>query len=162
MGVAGAGKTVVGRRLAASLGWPFYDADAYHPPENLEKMRRHVALTDRDRVPWLEALRALVARLHREQRDAILACSALRRAYRDCLAADAPVSFVYLRVPAAIAGERLADRRDHFMPADLVPSQYATLEEPSASEAMIVDGTASPAEIVAAVRHGLGLGEQPG
>ncbi len=161
MGVTGAGKTTVGLRLAASLGWPFYDADSYHPPGNIAKMRAHLPLTDEDRQPWLRALERLLARVTAERRDAVLACSALRRAYRESLASAAPVSFVYLRVPLAVATARLMHRRGHFMPADLVPAQYATLEEPSPAEALIVDATGSPEAIVETVQQALGLVGKP-
>ncbi len=157
MGVTGAGKTTVGRRLAASLGWRFYDADAYHPPPNVAKMRAHVPLTNRDRGPWLHSLRALLGTLATEHRDAVLACSALTRASRETLAKGLPVSFVYLEIPPGVAATRLSHRHGHFMPADLVASQYATLEEPSPAEALIVDGTAPPDDIVAAVRQAIGL-----
>src|SRR5689334_16405247 len=115
MGPAGAGKTTVGERLAASLGWPFADADAFHPAANVEKMRRGEGLTDADRAPWLAALRDHIAATLAAGGHLVLACSALRRAYRDALLpADAPaeaVRFAYLHVSRETLARRLARRR---------------------------------------------------
>jgi gluconokinase len=159
MGVAGAGKTVVGRALAGSLGWTFVDADDFHSPENVERMRRGVALTDADRAPWLAELRRLIARQLAERRPVVLACSALRRRYRDELAADArepgAVSFVYLDVPPSLAARRLERRRGHFMPSALVESQFAALEEPD--DALRIDAALPVDEIVRRIVEGLGL-----
>ena len=149
MGVSGSGKTTVGRRLAAALGWPFYDADDFHPPANVERMRQGLALTDEDRRPWLAALARLIAEALADDQPLVLACSALKAAYRAQLTpqgAAAAVRFVYLRLPPEVAAARLKERRGHFMPASLVPSQFAALEEPA--EAIVVDATQSPDEIV--------------
>ena len=138
MGVAGVGKTTIGRRLAAALGWDFYDADDFHSPANVEKMHAGVALTDADREPWLDRLQALVADLGRRGRSAVLACSALRRAYRARLAvAGIDVRFVHLTADPSTIRARLAARGGHFMPASLLDSQLATLEAPE--DAVTVD-----------------------
>jgi len=155
MGVAGAGKTTIGTRLAQALGWEFHDADELHPPANVAKMRAGLPLTDADRAPWLASVRALVEQLARAGRSAVLACSALRRAYRDALAVPgADVRFVHLTGDPAIIRARLAARRGHFMPPALFESQLATLEPPD--EAVTVDVAAEPDAIVATIRAALG------
>jgi gluconokinase len=157
MGVSGSGKTTVGMLLALELGWEFLDADDFHPPENVAKMRSGHALTDADRAPWLERLHALIVELLRARRGAVLACSALRDAYRDRLRAghSAEVPLVHLHGSAGLLRQRLAARSGHFMPAELLASQLATLEEPR--DALIVDIDAPPATIVERIRTGLGL-----
>jgi gluconokinase len=162
MGVAGAGKTTVGSALAAALDWSFYDADDFHPPENVARMRGGLALTDEDRAPWLAALRELLADVLARGGHAVLACSALRQAYRAALVpagTPAPaVRFVYLHVDAHLLGERLRNRRGHFAPAALLESQLATLEEPTGpDQAIWVDGAAAPEAIIARVRQLLGV-----
>src|SRR5512147_466706 len=132
MGVAGAGKSTIGRLLAAELGWAFYDADAFHPAENVERMRRGIALSERERRPWLSALKVLIAQRLACGESAVLACSALKAAYRRRLRGTAgpeDVPFVYLRVSLAEACRRLQQRTAHFMPATLLPSQFEALEE---------------------------------
>lgn len=126
MGVAGAGKSTVGERLASALGLPFEDGDTFHPPGNVAKMSRGVPLDDDDRAPWLEAVgRALAAPASGE----VVACSALRRRYRDTVRRFAPDAvFVHLTADADLLGRRMAARRDHFMPPELLTSQFATLE----------------------------------
>jgi gluconokinase len=154
MGVSGSGKTTVGRILAADLSWPFYDADDFHPPANVEKMHRGIPLTDADRAPWLEALHELLASLARDGRSAVLACSALKQSYRDRLAAGLDgVRVVYLGGSAALLQQRLAERRGHFMPAELLQSQLDTIEEPT--DAIRVDIRGAPEEIVADIRQRL-------
>jgi len=148
MGVSGSGKTTVGRILAADLGWAFYDADDFHPPANVEKMQRGIPLTDADRAPWLDALHALLASLAGDGRSAVLACSALKQSYRDHLVAGVGgVRVVYLRGSAALLQRRLAARRGHFMPADLLRSQLEALQAPA--DAIAVD-IADPPQAVAA------------
>ena len=162
MGVAGAGKTTVGRALADSLGRAFYDADDFHPPGNVARMRAGIPLTDTDRAPWLDALRALVGRCLTEGTPAVLACSALRQAYRDALvpagAARDAVRFVFLDVTPATAERRLAERANHYMPASLLDSQFATLEAPTESSqaALRVDAEWSVPALVAEVRRTFG------
>jgi gluconokinase len=149
MGVSGAGKTTIGRALAAALGWPFVDADQLHPAANVAKMSRGEPLDDADRAPWLEAVAARMQKLD----DGVVACSALRAAYRQALRVRDDVRFVELEVPRAVLEERLAGRRGHFMPPSLLGSQLATLEEPT--DAVRVDGTQPVAAQVAAIRAAL-------
>ena len=138
MGPAGAGKTTVGQALAARLAVPFVDADDHHDEVAVARMRAGHPLTDADRAPWLARLNALIAAALAEGRSFVLACSALKRAYREALRpADAPpgaVRFVYLRVPRAALGERLTSRVGHYMPAALLDSQLQALEEPGPDE----------------------------
>jgi len=154
MGVSGSGKTTVGRILARDLGWPFYDADDFHPPANVDKMHRGVPLTDADRAPWLDALHDLIAEAAGARRSIVLACSALKQAYRDRLAAGVDgVRFVYLRGDAALLRLRLARRSGHFMPLELLQSQLDTLEAPA--DALTVDIDASPEAIAATIAQHL-------
>jgi gluconokinase len=156
MGVAGAGKTTVGERLAAGLGWRFLDADAFHAPESVAKMAAGTPLTDEDRAPWLERLRALILEALEAGAPLVLACSALRRTYRERLVVDpARVKLVYLHGSPELIARRLAKRRGHFMPPDLLASQYLTLEVPE--DALAVDVEGAPDAVVEAIRRGLGL-----
>lgn len=156
MGVAGAGKTTIGRLLADTLGWPFLDGDDFHSAARVEKMTRGVPLTDADREEWLRTIRERIAGLLREGRSGTVACSALKQAYRDRLAAPGePVRFVYLKTGLDLAAERLRTRAGHFMKAELLPSQLATLEEPSG--ALTIDAGQEPAWIVETVRRAFGL-----
>jgi gluconokinase len=160
MGVAGAGKTTVGRALAESLGCAFYDADDFHSAANVAKMRNGEPLSDTDRAPWLAALSDLVARCVTGRTPAVLACSALRQSYRETLAPSGMpkgvVVFVHLDVGPSLAAQRLASRRGHYMQPSLVASQFATLEEPR--EAVRLDATLPVAELVAKARRALGSG----
>ncbi|AHG88910.1 carbohydrate kinase, thermoresistant glucokinase family [Gemmatirosa kalamazoonensis] len=156
MGPAGAGKTTVGERLAESLGWPFADADAFHPASNVEKMRRGEGLTDADRAPWLAALREAVRATLARGDHLVLACSALRRSYREALVPpDAPsgaVRFAYLHVSRAELARRLATRVGHYAPPSLLDSQLATLEEPAPEEGIAwIDGERPVPDVVAAL-----------
>ncbi|HEU4700578.1 MAG TPA: gluconokinase [Gemmatimonadales bacterium] len=157
IGVAGAGKTTVGRALAAALGWPFADGDDRHDEASRAKMRAGLPLDDADRAPWLARLAGEIAAWARTGTSAVLACSALRARYRATLRAAAPtaVRFVWLDLPAPLAAARIETRAGHFMPAALVASQYAALEPPAADEAIHVDATRPVAEIVARVRAAL-------
>jgi len=147
MGVAGAGKTTIGRLLADTLHWQFVDGDSFHPPENVEKMRSGLPLSDDDRRPWLEALRAAIDRWLRTGKNVVLACSALTAAHRRALIppSDA-IRVVYLRASYDVIQPRVARRPHHFMPASLLPSQFALLEEPS--DAVAVDAALPPDHIV--------------
>jgi gluconokinase len=153
MGVSGSGKTTIGRLLASRLGWEFIEGDDVHPPANKEKMRRGVPLDDSDREPWLSALAALLRDRIRSGRSAILACSALKRDYRRRLRVDPEVRFVYLKATAEQLARRLERRRGHFFPPDLLQSQFEALEEPR--DALVVDASARPVEIVASIENEL-------
>jgi gluconokinase len=156
MGVAGAGKTTVGRLLADELGWEFYDADDYHPPANVEKMSRGVPLADDDRRPWLEALRRLVRDAHARGESAVLACSALKESYRrKLLPADERALLVYLKIDYDAVAGRVANRRGHYMKPELLDSQFAALEEPARETHF--DASQPPDEIVRAIRRRLGV-----
>jgi gluconokinase len=151
MGVAGAGKTTVGKKLAEALGFRFSDADEFHSPENLEKMRRGVSLDEEDRQPWLRAMAEAIDAWLATGADVVLACSALKERYRSILLRDpARMRVVYLKVSPEIARARVAARTDHFMPQVLVDSQFDALEEPH--DGITVDASLRPDEIVTRVR----------
>jgi len=137
MGVTGCGKSTVGAALAGRLGWTFLDADDFHPPANVEKMRAGAPLVDDDRWPWLDRLARELAAIERAGGHAVLACSALKAAYRKRLAVAGDVRFVHLRGSEDLIGERLAQRSHRYMPASLLASQFATLEAPA--DAIVVD-----------------------
>ncbi len=146
IGASGAGKTTVGGILALRLGWSFHDADDLHPQHNIEKMRRGMALTDDDRRPWLGAVRELVERCLAENRNAVIACSALKQAYRDLINPDpARVRFVYLKGSKELIAQRMARRRDHFFNPHLLQSQFDALEEPR--DAITADISGTPEQI---------------
>jgi gluconokinase len=129
MGVAGSGKTTLGERLASTLGWPFAEGDRFHPTANLAKMSAGVPLDDADRRPWLRALADWIATRAAAGEPAVVACSALKRGYRDVLRSGADdVAFLHLDGSAALLAERLGARKGHFFPADLLASQCATLQ----------------------------------
>jgi gluconokinase len=147
MGVSGSGKTAVGERLAAALGGTFAEGDAYHPPANVEKMKSGHPLDDADRQPWLETLAREIGRWLDAGQIVVLACSALKQRYRDILKGGRPgVRFVYLHGSEALIQARLAGRRGHFMPAKLLASQFAALEEPG--DAITVEIDQLPDKIV--------------
>jgi gluconokinase len=151
MGASGSGKTTIGKALAERLGYEFADADAFHAASSVAKMARGEPLTDADRTPWLRALARWINRHDSIGRSSVLACSALKRRYRDELRAAAPqrVSFVFLAVPSAELRDRLQQRTEHFARADLLESQLATLEPLEPDEPGItVDGALTPAAIV--------------
>lgn len=134
MGVSGSGKTTVARELAQKLGWAFLEGDSMHPPANVAKMTAGTPLDDDDRWPWLDAIAQWMTQRLQRGESAVVACSALRRVYRDRLRqAGAGVRFVYLHVPHDELARRMRSR-DHFMPPSLLDSQLATLEEPGADE----------------------------
>ncbi|BAI74688.1 gluconokinase (plasmid) [Azospirillum sp. B510] len=157
MGVAGCGKTTVGQMLAARLGCGFSDADSFHPPANVEKMRAGIALGDDDRWPWLAALRRAMDGWLAEGASHVVACSALRQVYREILSpAGEPkgtVVFVHLTGSPELIGRRLRARQGHYMNPALLESQFATLEAPE--DAIVADVGRSPAEIVEDVLHRL-------
>ena len=133
-GVSGAGKTTVGKLLARELGWSFIEADDFHPAANIEKMRSGHPLTDKDRWPWLEQLRQQIERSFSAGENAVLACSALKRAYRDRLRVSDEVKFVFLSADYALVEKQLRSRHGHFMNAALLQSQFDDLEEPQPDE----------------------------
>jgi gluconokinase len=156
MGVSGVGKTTVGELLAASLDWPFYDADDFHPVANVEKMRRGEPLTDADRGPWLDAVAGLIHSSADGGRSAVVACSALRAAYRATLTAAAnDVRIVFLNAPREVLAERIGRRTGHFMPASQLPNQFTTLEPPK--DAIWIDACQAPSDIVTSIRTALGI-----
>jgi gluconokinase len=160
MGVASSGKTSLGERLAERLGWPFRDADSFHPPENVAKMSGGIPLTDEDRKPWLAAIAAWIDELRASGGNGIVTCSALKKAYRRVIIGDRPdVALVYLKGSRELIGQRMAARQHHFMPPALLDSQFAALEEPGAEERpLVVQVEASKEAIVGQVVRELRLG----
>jgi gluconokinase len=157
MGVSGAGKTTLGQLLASQLGWAFADADDYHSAANIEKMRTGIPLTDADRAPWLATLRSLIAGWLTAGKNAVLACSALKRTYRETLQVSPEVKIVYLKGTPSLLQQRLHSRLGHFMTEQMLGSQLAALEEPD--HAVVVDVDASPAEIAAKIRATIDSGK---
>ena len=155
MGVAGAGKTTIGRLLAKQLGWEFADGDDYHSEANVQKMSSGIPLTDADRAPWLAALRELISGWIDKGTNAVLACSALKREYREALATSPQVHFVYLKGSPEVLRERMHRRAGHYMTERMLASQLATLEEPDDANAITVDTDRSPMEIVEEIRRQL-------
>jgi len=156
MGVAGSGKTTVGRLLAESTGFQFLDGDTLHSPANLAKMSAGLPLTDSDRAPWLSAVRGRIVDTATHQQNLVVACSALKEAYRALLAAGVPVTWIYLKGRPDVVRARLQRRTGHFMKAELSSSQFEALEEPT--NAIVVDASQPPEaiveEIVAQLRKG--------
>jgi gluconokinase len=155
MGISGAGKTTIGRLLAQQLGWDFYDADDFHAKANVEKMRRGEPLNDSDRLPWLEKLRDLVSEALTSDLSLVLACSALKQAYREYLLIDEDVQLVYLKGDPSLVDARLRQRPNHYMNPSLLESQLATLEEPE--QAVTIDSATKPEDVVRLIRQGLGI-----
>ena len=157
-GVSGAGKTTVGRLLARELGWRFIEADDFHPPANIEKMRSGHPLTDQDRWPWLERLRQQIERSLAAGENAVLACSALKRAYRDRLRVAEAVKFVFLHGDYALIEKQLRSRHGHFMNAALLQSQFDDLEEPQQDENVLtIELGQTPGQIVERIKTKLNL-----
>jgi gluconokinase len=156
MGVAGSGKTTVGRALAAQLGWTFRDADEFHPVANVEKMSGGIPLTDRDRQPWLRAIRAYIDETLARGDHAVVTCSALKERYRRVIVVDpARVKLVHLTGDRALIAERLRARQGHFMKPGMLSSQLADLEAPR--DALVVDVAPTPEVIAAEIRTALSL-----
>jgi gluconokinase len=157
MGVAGSGKTTIGRKLASELGWRFHDGDDFHPPANVAKMAAGSPLTDADREPWLHALRARIAASLDDGENAIVACSALKQTYRQILrpVTDPRVRFVFLQGSRELLAERLAGRADHFMKPAMLASQLAALEPPA--DALVLDIAEPPEALIARIRQTFGV-----
>ena len=153
MGVSGSGKTTVGAKLAQELGWQFYDADDFHSEANREKMAQGMALNDEDRAEWLASLRGLIRKHLEEGSSCVLACSALKQRYRDTLAVNEKVRFAYLRGSFEQVETRMKRRKDHYMPVQLLQSQFEALEEPR--DAVVVDISHTPEDIIQLIRKGI-------
>jgi gluconokinase len=152
MGVTGSGKTTIGRKLAGAEQWEYAEGDDYHSEANKAKMHAGIPLTDEDRAPWLATLHEVLLGWYRSAKSGVLACSALRQAYRDELSKDIPSSklrFVLLEVPKEVLEHRLAERKNHYMSPALLDSQFATLEMPR--DAIRVRGDLSPDEVVSEI-----------
>ena len=161
MGVSGSGKSTIGALLARRLHWEFEDADWLHPASNVDKMHSGIPLTDADRLPWLDAVAAWIDDTRRSGGHAVVACSALKRRYRDILIGErTDVRLVYLKGEETLIARRIATRHEHFMPPSLLHSQFETLEEPGADEAPVtVSIEPQPRQIVAQILSGLALVE---
>ena len=146
MGVTGAGKTTVGGLLAKQLGWPFLDADDFHPPENIEKMKHGIPLTDADREPWLAAIHQALVDYAAKNQDVVLACSALKQKYREKLAAGLDLRICYLKGSFEEISSHIEHRTGHFAGEAILAAQFADLEEPD--DAVGLDATARPEENV--------------
>ncbi len=156
MGVSGVGKTTIGQLLAADLEIPFYDGDDFHPATNVAKMQAGIALDDLDRADWLHTLHHLLQTLHTSQQSAVLACSALKASYRDSLQGDLPdVEFIWLQGSYELIHQRLQQRQNHFMSADLLQSQFAALEV--SADIMTITVNEPPAAIVQTIKAHLHL-----
>ena len=155
MGVAGCGKSTIGSMLAHELGWVFYDADDFHSESNRIKMAQNIPLTDEDRAGWLDSLRSLIGQNIQNEKPIVLACSALKKSYRDILMINDQLEFIYLRGTYAQIEARLLQRSGHFMSAKMLASQFDILEEPQ--DALIIDITYTPQEIISIIRKGLAL-----
>lgn len=156
MGVTGCGKSTVGAMLAAACGWPFHDADDFHPAANVAKMQAGIPLTDADRWPWLDRLNALIVESEQGGRSLVLACSALKQAYRDRLVRNCNTArFVFLDGDAQTIRARLRSRQGHYMNPMLLDSQFAILERPR--NALRLDIAADAAALVERIREKLAL-----
>jgi gluconokinase len=151
MGVAGSGKTTLGKQLSLALHCPFYDGDDFHSPEARLKMSRGEALTDEERQPWLEDINRNMKKWNIQSPRTILACSALKERYRNFLSRDVEITWVYLRGDKALIRKRLEERQDHYATAPLLESQFESLEEPD--NAIILDISNPPERLVEALIH---------
>ncbi len=153
MGVSGSGKSTIGTQIALSLQWDFEDGDWFHPASNIEKMHNGEPLTDEDRWPWLDAIAEFIDATRRHGHHAVIACSALKRSYRAVIVGDRPdVRLIYLKGDMSLIGRRIATRHEHFMPQELLQSQFDALEEPEPDEnPIVVSIEPRPREIVRAI-----------
>lgn len=163
MGVSGAGKSTVASRLAQRLNRPLVEGDSLHPPQNIAKMSHGIALADEDRLPWLKAIAQRIDEARQAHQPIIVTCSALKRSYRSTLTANHDdVGFVYLKGKKDLIAGRLNRRTDHFMPPQLLDSQFAALQEPAADEpAITIAIDASPDDIVKTIVEKLNLERRP-
>jgi gluconokinase len=150
MGVSGSGKTTIGKLLADRLGWQCQEGDALHPPENVAKMSGGTPLTDADRIPWLHRIAGRIDEWRSRGESGVITCSALKRAYRDIIIGSRPdVGLIHLKGSRELIGRRMMARKGHFMPAALLDTQFATLQEPTPDERPVtVDISGTPDEIV--------------
>ncbi|BAY77728.1 carbohydrate kinase [Nostoc linckia NIES-25] len=156
MGVSGSGKTTIGKLLANSLGWEFSDADAFHSLKNVEKMRCGIPLTEADRIPWLRDLQIAIKNWLQENKNMVLACSALKESYRQFLAVDNErIKLVYLKGSYELIQKRLQERHNHYMSEKLLDSQFNTLEEPL--DTIYIDVIETPQVIVQNITTALGI-----
>jgi gluconokinase len=156
MGVSGSGKTTIGKMLAESLHWEFSDADAFHTPENIKKMSQGIPLDDNDRIPWLQDLQRAIAAWLQDNKNVVLACSALKASYREFLVLDEErIKLVYLRGSFEVIQKRLQERQNHFMTEKLLQSQFDALQVPD--NAICVDVCEAPEVIVQLLREALGI-----
>lgn len=156
MGVSGSGKTTIGKLLAEQLQWQFMDADDYHPASNIEKMKNAIPLNDDDRIPWLQELAQKIKDWDEQKKHTVLACSALKESYRQILDQSGPaITWVFLQGSQKVITERLQKRAGHFMSAQLLQSQFDTLELPT--NALVIDITNGPTEIVRQICKSLNL-----
>lgn len=153
MGPTGAGKTTIGALLASQLNWQFTDGDSFHPPANIAKMSRGVPLDDNDRRPWLEAIHSAMLHWIAAGQNVVLACSALKRSYREMLCAGPDVKLVYLKGSYDLLRQRIVERHGHFAGQQILAGQFADLKEPA--NAITLDAARSPQEIVAEIRKHL-------
>ena len=149
MGVSGSGKTTIGTMLADAIQCSFLEGDSLHSKENIEKMSHGIPLTDSDRAPWLTAIRTHILKFFKRGENLVVGCSALKQQYREFLAEGVPITWVYLKGSAELIRSRMKHRPSHFMKADMLPSQFEALEEPS--DAIVVDISPPPSAIVAQI-----------
>lgn len=157
MGPAGSGKTTIGKLLASQLSWDFADGDDFHSPANIQKMSRGIALTNEDRAPWLQSIHDAMVQWQTQRQNVVLACSALKRNYRELLGINSNVKLVYLKGTYELLLERLHSRKGHYANERLLASQLADLEEPT--DAVTIDAAKPPEEIVAEIRKHLRMEE---
>ncbi len=155
MGPAGSGKTTAGELLAAHFSWDFFDGDNFHSPANIEKMSHGIPLGDEDRLPWLHSIREAMLQWDAEGRNIVLACSALKRSYRELLQISSNVRLVYLKGSFELFCERLRARKGHYADEKILAGQFADLEEPA--DAITIDAALPPQQIVAEIRERLAL-----